>query len=84
MGDRRTLVEIQKDYIPHKNRNYGFNKYHFDTHDLRWDTTKKDKSIMMKTFRASTREVFHGKDRENHHGVQLFRATGNFHTHNVG
>ena len=42
--------------------------------------TMKDKSVMMKTFRSSTREVFHGSDRECTLG-HTHRMQGGFHTH---
>lgn len=41
----------------------------------------KDKSVMMQTFRSSTREVFHGADRDVAHGYNTYRAVGNYHTH---
>ena len=41
----------------------------------------KDNSVMMKTFRSSTREVFHGSDRDNALGFNSHRMNGGFHTH---
>jgi hypothetical protein len=41
----------------------------------------KEKSVMMKTFRSSTREVFHGSDREPGFGYNTLRIEKNSHTH---
>jgi hypothetical protein len=75
-GEARTLLDVSKNYVPHKEKN----KQIAALMKKSFKETMKDKSVMMKTFRSSTREVFHGSDRECTLG-HTHRMQGGFHTH---